>query len=58
MFKISASIVTRFVVHGVYKVVIWSFLGVTRLHKVSGGIGHFATCSSNSELRLMEVVSQ
>ena len=40
------TIVTKGVVRGVYKVVIRSSFSVTRLHKVSGGIGRFAMSHS------------
>ena len=57
--------VTEGVVHGVYKVVTQSSFGVTRArqHKVSGGIGCFATSfcpmATEGELTLMiEVASR
>ena len=52
--------VTKGVVHSVFQVVTWSSFSVTRQHKVSEGIGCFATCLSDGYeggLRLMEVVS-
>ena len=45
MFRLFFPTVTEGVVHGVYKVVTLSCFGVIRLHKVSGGIGRFATVS-------------
>ena len=39
--------VSKGMVHGVYKVVTQSSFGVTKRHKVSGGIGHFTMCSSD-----------
>ena len=49
------TVVTEGVVHGGYKVVIWLSFGETRRHKVSGGIGHFTTCSSDGYWRWVEV---
>ena len=43
--------VTAGVAHSVHKVVIWSSFGVIRRHKVSSGIGRFATCSSEGYQR-------
>ena len=37
-------VVTEGVIHGVHKVVIRSSFGIIRRHKVSKGIGCFATC--------------
>ena len=42
---------TEGVVHGVHKVMTRASFGVTRRHKMSGGIGRFATCSSDNYRR-------